>query len=147
MLVRLAPARIAGEIEGIRKVAILELKKGGFCVAQKEVDQARDYSKEIRKAGRVQANTEIVAYVLGATLEQGLEQMTVGEKTTIIPMVYQTVLRKAHQRTFNLHLRTKKHGSLNSRGGSPTIAADEHLNRHPGFDAETAVDPKNWTRK
>ncbi len=98
----------AGEIAGIRKVAILELKKGGFCVAQKEVDQARDYSKEIRRAGRVHATTEIVAYVLGATLEQGLEQMTLGEKTTIIPMVYQTVLRKAHQRTFNLQKRLQE---------------------------------------
>jgi hypothetical protein len=92
----------AGEISGIRKVAILELKKGGFCVAQKEVDQARDYSKEIRNAGRVHPSTEIVAYVLGATLEQNLEPMTLGQRTTIIPMVYGTVLRKAHQRTFNL---------------------------------------------
>lgn len=96
---------VAGEISGIRKVAILELKRGGFCVAQKEVDQARDYSKEIRKAGRVQPHTDIVAYVLGATLEQGLEQMIVGQAITIIPMVYQTVLRKAHQRTFNLQKR------------------------------------------
>lgn len=98
----------AGEISGIRKVAILELKKGGFCVTQKEADQARDYSKEIRRAGRVQATTEIVAYVLGATLEPGLEQMIVGEKTTIIPMIYQTVLRKAHQRTFNLQKRLQE---------------------------------------
>lgn len=30
-------------------------------MAQKEVDQARDYSKEIRKAGRVQTATEIAA--------------------------------------------------------------------------------------
>ena len=94
-----------GEICGIRKVAILELKKGGFCVTQKEADQARDYAKEIRKAGRVQATTEIVAYVLGATLEEGLESADYGENTHIIPMVYQTVLRKAHQRTFNLQKR------------------------------------------
>lgn len=92
----------AGEICGIRKIAILELKKGGFCVTQKEADQARDYSKEIRKAGRVHATTEIVAYVLGATLEEGLESADYGENTHIIPMVYQIVLRKAHQRTFNL---------------------------------------------
>src|SRR5690606_25865177 len=90
---------------GIRKVAILELKKGGFCVTQKEADQARDYAKEIRKAGRVQAATEIVAYVLGATLEEGLESTDYGENTHIIPMVYQTVLRKANQRTFNLQKR------------------------------------------
>jgi hypothetical protein len=98
----------AGEISGIRKVAILELKKGGFCVKQKEADQARDYAKEVRKAGRVHATTEIVAYVLGATLEEGLEKMTSGDKTTVIPMVYQTVLRKAHQRTFNLQKRLQE---------------------------------------
>lgn len=98
----------AGEISGIRKVAILELKKGGFCVTQKEADQARDYSKEIRKAGRVHATTEIVAYVLGATLEEGLESADYGENTHIIPMVYQTVLRKAHQRTFNLQKRLQE---------------------------------------
>lgn len=98
----------AGEIIGIRKVVILELKRGGFCVTQKEADQARDYSKEIRKAGRVQSMTKIVAYVLGAELEQGLEQMTVGERTTIIPTVYQTILRRAHQRTFNLQKRLQE---------------------------------------
>ena len=104
----------SGEISGIRKIAILELKKGGFCVAQKEIDQARDYSKEIRKAGRVQASTEIVAFVLGATLEPDLEQMTVGEtkRTTIIPMVYGIVLRKAHQRTFNLQKRLQEAQNL-----------------------------------
>jgi hypothetical protein len=109
----------AGDIAGIRKVVILELKKGGFCVKQKEVDQARDYSKEIRKAGRVHATTEIVAYVLGAELEEGLEQMMVGEKSTIIPMIYQTVLRKAHQRTFNLQKRLEE--------AQPAIASDPEV--------------------
>jgi len=99
------PYDAGGEISGIRKVAILELKKGGFCVTQKEADQGRDYAKEIRKAGRVQAATEIVVYVLGATLEEGLDSADYGENTHIIPMVYQTVLRKAHQRTFNLQKR------------------------------------------
>jgi Histidine kinase-, DNA gyrase B-, and HSP90-like ATPase len=108
-----------GEISGIRKVAILELKKGGFCVTQKEADQARDYSKEIRKAGRVHATTEIVAYVLGATLEDGLESADYGEITHIIPMVYQTVLRKAHQRTFNLQKRLQE--------TQPTITSDPEV--------------------
>jgi hypothetical protein len=61
-----------------------------------------------RKAGRVQATTEIIAYVLGATLEEGLEVADYGENTHIIPIVYQTVLRKAHQRTFNLQKRLQE---------------------------------------
>jgi hypothetical protein len=115
-----------GEISGIRKVAILELKKGGFCVTQKEADQARDYAKEIRKAGRVQATTEIVAYVLGAKLEEGLESADYGDSTHIIPMVYQTVLRKAHQRTFNLQKRLIE--------VQPALASD------PEVDAVLTVD-------
>jgi Histidine kinase-, DNA gyrase B-, and HSP90-like ATPase len=98
----------AGEIAGIRKVAVIELKKGGFCVGQAELNQAMAYCKEIRKGGRVQATTEIVAYVLGATLESDLDPMSIGASITVIPMVYQTILRKAHQRTFNLQTRLKE---------------------------------------
>jgi len=98
----------SGEISGIRKVALLELKRGGFCVTQKESDQAREYAKDIRKGGNVSASTEIVAYVLGATIEPGLERVDYGNQLSIIPMIYKTVLRKAHQRTFNLQKRLKE---------------------------------------
>ncbi|QDU21714.1 ATP-binding protein [Urbifossiella limnaea] len=117
-----------GEICGIRKVAILELKKGGYCVTQKEADQARDYAKEIRKAGRVQAATEIVAYVLGATLEDGLESADYGDTTHIIPMIYQTVLRKAHQRTFNLQKRLLE--------ALPSLASDPEVDEVLRVDAQ-----------
>jgi hypothetical protein len=49
-----------------------------------------------------------VAYVLGASLEQGLERVDYGNQLAIISMVYTTVLRKAHQRTFNLQQRNKE---------------------------------------
>jgi hypothetical protein len=45
--------------------------------------------------------------------------MKVGERTTIIPMVYQIVLRKAHQRTFNLQTRLKE--------AQPAIATDPEV--------------------
>lgn len=100
----------AGEICGVRKAVVVELKKGGFQVKQKEVDQARDYCREIRKAGKVQPQTQIVAYVLGATLDEGLEPLSVGNPptTTVIPMVYDTILQRAHRRTFDLHRRLKE---------------------------------------
>lgn len=120
-----------GEISGIRKVAILELKKGGFCVTQKEADQARDYSKEIRKASRVQATTEIVAYVLGANLEDGLEPANYGENTHIIPMIYQTVLRKAHQRTFNLQNRLQE--------SQPNITSDPEVDEVLRVDGQKGL--------
>ena len=97
-------------------------------MTQKEADQARDYSKEIRKAGRVHPTTEIVAYVLGATLEDGLEPADYGESTHIIPMIYQTVLRKAHQRTFNLQKKLQE--------SQPTITTDPEVDEVLRVDAQ-----------
>jgi len=97
-----------GQISGLRKVLIVELKKGGFRLTQKEIDQARDYAKELRKGARIQPDTEIVGYVLGAVLEDGLEKAKHGERIVIHPMTYQTVLQRAHDRTFNLQRRIKE---------------------------------------
>jgi len=116
----------SGEISGIRRVAILELKKGGFCVTKQEMMQALGYAEEIRKAAKVQPTTEIVAYVLGASLDTGLQKMEWGDKTTIIPMVYQTVLRKAHQRTFNLQRRLQE--------AQPAILSDPDVEEVLGID-------------
>jgi hypothetical protein len=99
-----------GEISGLRKVMIVELKKGGFKITQKEVDQARDYAKELRKAADVSPNTEIIGYVLGASADLGLEQLTMGTSTTIRPMVYRTLLDRAHSRTFFLQQRIEALG-------------------------------------
>ena len=54
-----------GEVAGLRKVLVVELKRGGFKLTQAEVDQARDYAKEITKSGHVQLSTHIEGYVLG----------------------------------------------------------------------------------
>lgn len=96
-----------GEVLGYRKVLIVELKKGGFCVGQKEMDQARDYAKELRARMKIRQDSEIVAYVLGASLEQGLEITEIGGKTRLVPMDYDTLLARAHSRTFNLQRRLK----------------------------------------
>lgn len=99
---------IEGEISGVRKILIVELKKGGFTLKQKELDQARDYAKELRKAADVRHDTKIIGYVLGADAEQSLEKLSHGEHTTIYPMIYRTLLDRAHSRTFNLQKRIRE---------------------------------------
>ena len=51
----------SGEAFGYRKVLIVELKRGGFTITQDEVDQARNYIKEIRGADCVDRNTRVEA--------------------------------------------------------------------------------------
>jgi hypothetical protein len=82
------------------------LKRGGFRVTQKEMDQARDYAKEINRSGKVGRDTEIEVFVLGAHLEESLSEAKQGN-ISVRPMVYDLELRRAEARTFNLQKKLK----------------------------------------
>jgi hypothetical protein len=97
-----------GEVSGVRKVLIVELKRGGFRLTQKELDQAREYARELRAKGCVPAKAEIEAFVLGAELEQGLVEMIMGDGTTVKPFLYDVLLNRAHARVFNLSRKIKE---------------------------------------
>lgn len=94
-----------GEVIGVDKALVVELKRGGFELTQAEVDQARDYGLEIRKAGAVHKHSLISAFVLGETLGEELDVMTLGNPPYlhVIPVTYDTILRRAQARTFHLH--------------------------------------------
>jgi hypothetical protein len=107
-----------GEVCGTRKILIVELKRGGFCVTQSEADQAREYAKELRAKGCAGATTKIEAYVLGASVEGGLDEMTQGQ-VTVKPCPYDLILNRAHARTFNLQRRIEE--------SKPEIMQDEEI--------------------
>ena len=104
-----------GEVRGLRKVLIVELKRTGFELTQEELDQARDYASELRKRGCAQRETEIVAYVLGTSIEPGVEDVAIGNHTKIQPTTYDTVLSRAHARTFNLQRKLESMGQTVER--------------------------------
>jgi hypothetical protein len=92
-----------GEVAGIGKVLIVEIKRGGFVVTNKEMRQAEDYASEIRKSGKVARDTQIEAFVLGTTIaDDAREPHGIGEHTKIRSETYSTTLNRAHARTFNL---------------------------------------------
>jgi len=108
-----------GEVSGVRKVLIVELKRGGFCLSQKELDQARDYARELRAKGCVRPNAEIEAFVLGAELEQGLVAMSMSDGTVVKPFLYDVLLNRAHARVFNLSKKIKE--------SAPPLQPDEEI--------------------
>ncbi len=91
----------SGEANGIAKVLIIELKKGGFEITKVERRQAEDYASELRKSTKIQESTAIIGFVLGARIAADTKPIE-EENTKIYPTTYHTVLRKAHARTFNL---------------------------------------------
>jgi hypothetical protein len=53
--------------------------------------------------GCVAKATVIEAYILGSSMEEGLESSTYGEVSIMRPIRYDTLLARAHVRTFHLH--------------------------------------------
>ena len=90
------------EVSGFKSIVIVELKKGGFNITDKEKTQARTYARELRKSGKVNKSTKIVCYVLGTYVDPLDEETSTDGETIIHPRTYNTVLRQAHARTFNL---------------------------------------------
>ena len=94
-----------GEVDGVEKIMIVELKRGGFELTRKEIWQAAEYANELRKSGKIQSRTEIIGFVLGATVaSDARETHKEGDhdQTKIYVKPYSTIIRQAHARTFHL---------------------------------------------
>jgi len=91
------------EVSGIAKVLVVELKHGGATLTDEEVHQAEVYVTHLRKGNYVQPYTKFVVFVLGSKLaDDAVDERTKGDHTKVVPMRYDTVLKRAHARTFNL---------------------------------------------
>lgn len=91
-----------GEVSGIDKVLIVELKKGGSKITLENKMQAIKYALDIQIAGKVTQNTKMICYVLGAKVDLIANQPSSEGSIEVIPRPYSTILNQAHARTFNL---------------------------------------------
>jgi len=103
-----------GEVDGFRKILMIELKKGGTKLTDKELDQAKKYAYILLDEGHISESTEIVAYVLGSSTDKSARPMKLGRKDNIniMPLTFSIILRKAHARTFNLIEKIRKSKNL-----------------------------------
>ncbi|MEL6407459.1 MAG: hypothetical protein AAFR81_24015, partial [Chloroflexota bacterium] len=100
------------EVDGIAKVLLLELKRGGFEITKKEIRQAEDYASEISNKGDLVPTGQIVCYVLGSKLNNNAKPRTIGDEADIqikvIPRTYRTIIQQAKARTFHLKDKIEK---------------------------------------
>ncbi|MCC6618796.1 MAG: ATP-binding protein [Chloroflexi bacterium] len=90
-------------VSGFETVLLLELKRGGHTVNDNNVFQAMKYAAELRRTNAVQADTKIVCMILGSKIAWGVGEMRKPEQNIrCLPRDFQTVLRQAHARTFNI---------------------------------------------
>jgi hypothetical protein len=107
-----------GEVDGVREVLIVELKKGGATIGVADVHQGEGYARKLRAKKHVSESTKIKVYVLGARLTDR-EDLSRGENTKIMPRMYDTILKRAESRTFHLLRRIEE--------SRPTIQEDQEV--------------------
>lgn len=94
------------EVDGIAKVIVVELKRGGFTVNKHEVTQAEEYCLELLMTTNIVHSANcITGYVLGSKVGKTAFKGTKGpngNEVLILPMSYDTILRRAEARMFHL---------------------------------------------
>lgn len=92
-----------GEVIGIEKLVIAEIKKVGVKIGLKEKNQPWQYVKELQQKGHVAAATEVTCFVLGSDIESGENsEVKHGPHTTVRPLTYSTFIRRAEKRMLGL---------------------------------------------
>jgi hypothetical protein len=103
---------------GIRKIVIVELKKPGVPLGSLEKNQCWKYAKELIEKGAVLPDAKIDCYLLGETIEkhEGGQVTHMDGAVKITPIIFDTVLKRAHSRLLNLHKKIE---------GSPFLERDQ----------------------
>jgi hypothetical protein len=115
----------------IRKVLILELKKGDSQIGRKELTQAEEYIDAIRNSGCISGSFFTQSFVLGSrvdlsvTLEKSLESDKV-QHAAIKGICYSTLTQTASKRLFKLKERLEdRYAAVAQTGRSKML--DDHL--------------------
>jgi Histidine kinase-, DNA gyrase B-, and HSP90-like ATPase len=106
------------EVDGVARLVIAEIKKPGIMIGSDQKGQAWRYVRELIERGLITEATTTTCYVLGSKIHQAER----GHRTewdgrvTIIPMAYDTFVRRAEKRMLGLRDKLKDAPFLKERG-------------------------------
>ena len=112
---------LGGEVDGVSRLVIAELKKVGVPIGAKEKLQPWQYVTELRDKGLVTEAARISCYVLGSRVdpnEAGVDTKWDG-RVTIIPMAFDTFIRRAEKRMLGLREKLRDAPFLKDLGIDP----------------------------
>jgi hypothetical protein len=95
---------------GVDKLVIVELKKPGVRIGDKEKNQCWKYVTELYRRGLIQQEiTRVTCFVLGAEIDpiQGRSRKEMEGKVHILPLSYNIVIERAKSRLLKLYDRVK----------------------------------------
>ena len=102
--------RESGGIMKPDQILIVELKRGGFTIDYKEVNQAEYYVRQIYKSGILHKAAEITAFVVGAAIGDIDTERQVNSGAIHV-VTYGQLVETASQKLFRLREQLEKHYS------------------------------------
>ena len=98
------------DISYIERILIIELKKGGFKIGRKEMNQAEEYVDSIYKGNKLNSTPKIKAFVIGDTIDTGISKhKTQEDYGEVYAYTYSQLVRTAEKRLFNLKEKLEEH--------------------------------------
>jgi hypothetical protein len=97
------------DVDGVSRLVVAEIKRPGVGIGSEQKDQAWRYVKELRNKGLLTEAATTTCYILGSRIdadESGHRTEWDG-RVTIIPMTYNTFVRRAEKRMLGLHDKLK----------------------------------------
>ncbi len=92
--------------DGVGALVIVELKRPGVVLGNKEKSQVWGYVKELREKGLISTDTRVTGFLLGDMIApQEGEVSKHGDRTVIRPTLYTSFIGQAEKRMMNLHKR------------------------------------------
>jgi hypothetical protein len=95
---------------GVDRLTIVELKKPKIPIGDEQKSQSWKYVSELLSKGLIKSYTNVSCFVLGSEIkpnDSGVRTELDG-RVRIIPLDYDTVMRRAKSRLLNLHEKIKK---------------------------------------
>ena len=134
-----------GEL-GPDRIVIVELKAPDVPIGHAEKEQCYKYIRELNQKGLLLGGTTIRGFVLGRTInpiDRG-EKTEMDGRTRILPMDFDTVLRRAESRLFKLHEKIRSAPFLQDAGIQIFLDADSQADGELSMetiDVSVAGDP------
>lgn len=109
---------LGGEVDGVARLVIAEIKKPGVVIGGKEKNQPWRYVEELLDRGLLTEAATVTCYVLGSKVKQteALEDTKFGGRVRIIPMTYTTFIKRAEKRMLGLREKLREAPFLQSQG-------------------------------
>jgi hypothetical protein len=121
------------EVIGVAHLIVVELKRPGISIGMDQKNQAWKYVVELQTKGLIDDATRVTCFVLGSQLtpREGVREEG---RTKIIPMAYETFIRRAETRMLNLYARLSEAPFLRQAGLDADTFVKEPIARQGGFD-------------